>query len=132
MNILFMLVGYTTIVRSYIHNWVTYITNSYSVHDSRWTDAGMFFCDGASGLASLAICHEKSDSPLQNHEYPGWFGKAQRKKEKKVCVFFIRIRIYFIVCQIIKFHRHSGVYSENFHTRAIKMNAHDQNVFCVQ
>ncbi len=93
-----------------------------------WTSAS-FFCDGAGGLASLAICHNKTDSPPTNHESPGLFGKAQRKRKETHVCFFICMQIYFIVSQIIKFHRHSRVYSENFHTHAIKMNVHDQNIF---
>ncbi len=42
----------------------------------------------AGGLASLANCHKKMGSPLQNHESPEQFGKAQRKK-KETCVCFL-------------------------------------------
>ena len=89
----------------------------------------MFFCDGASGLASLAICHEKTDSPPKIANIQDDLGNHREKRERNVNIFFVRMRIYFILSQIIKFHRHSGVYSENFCTHAIKMNAHDQNVF---
>mgnify|MGYP006167960545 CR=1 FL=1 len=60
----------------------------------------------------------------------GRFEKAQRKSKKHLHIFFIRMWIYFIIIQIIKLHWHSRVYRENFRTHAIKINAHDQSVFC--
>ena len=49
------------------------------LHNETWTPtcAGLW---GASGLADLANCPRKTDFHLQNHESPGRFEKAQRKK----------------------------------------------------
>jgi hypothetical protein len=43
--------------RNYIHNKVTYVTKNILLvkDDGNWTDASMFFCDGAGGLAGLAV-----------------------------------------------------------------------------
>ena len=60
-------------------------------------------CKWAGGFARLANGHKKTGFPHKITGYEDGSGK-HREKGKKHVMFFIRVRIYFIIIQIIKMH----------------------------
>ncbi len=74
--------------RSYIHNWVPYITNSLSVHDVKWMDA---FLWGGWSCKPCQLPQEKGLPPTKSWMTRTIWESTEKEGKKHVYIFYLHV-----------------------------------------